>query len=544
MSEMTFEPLMVEPAGVPRGRALVERADWAARAYAKYDIATVNRIVDAAASALATRAQEFARDAVSETGFGVVEHKVLKNIACSTGIVETYRGQDFVSPEIDEVNKIVADRESKGESVTSLPAYTSLVASLENEIKPGVHSRDVAAAYQKILNQVKILGEKDATGKVSNLTSFQAVDDARRMLGEAFRGQADEGYKAIGQTAQKKYYGLLSQIQKDFAGEEQSKLLTQYADTRPGLEVFGSKAGTKLVSLDKGALTQFANDPSKLPDYFFSTPKNYNALIEMVGSKELALKAAQQYAANQLAPKETSKQVGNWMTTNREFLSAVPEVKDAVIKYRTTLENGERAVANLGSGVKQLSAANAEILKTAQANASQQLKTGNLQATTARTEAGVITKESASAADNIWNFRAGPLKNVRDAIEGGNMEKWAAIAPVIERSPEAKKAVFDAVRQVTSEMGSSKGITQKFNENMRPALEKFGMLGRDEAESIAQQLAAIEAKRVPESEKLNKDELLNSLFYSIRQLQVKENIQPLVRQAQLLNKTINKLIEN
>jgi acyl-CoA reductase-like NAD-dependent aldehyde dehydrogenase len=108
MSEMTYEPLMVEPAGVPRGRAMVERADWAARAYAKYDVATVNRIVDAAASALAARAQEFARDAVAETGFGVVEHKVLKNIACSTGIVETYRGQDFVSPEIDDVNKIVA----------------------------------------------------------------------------------------------------------------------------------------------------------------------------------------------------------------------------------------------------------------------------------------------------------------------------------------------------------------------------------------------------------------------------------------------------
>ena len=68
---MTYEPLMVEPAGVPRGRAMVERADWAARAYAKYDVATVNRIVDAAASALAARAQEFARDAVAETGFGV-----------------------------------------------------------------------------------------------------------------------------------------------------------------------------------------------------------------------------------------------------------------------------------------------------------------------------------------------------------------------------------------------------------------------------------------------------------------------------------------
>jgi predicted dinucleotide-binding enzyme len=53
----------------------------------------------------------------------------------------------------------------------------------------------------------------------------------------------------------------------------------------------------------------------------------------------------------------------------------------------------------------------------------------------------------------------------------------------------------------------------------------------------------ISDKSVPESEKLNKDELLNSLFHSIRQLQVKENIQPLVRQAQLLNKTIDKLIE-
>ncbi len=50
-------------------------------------------------------------------------------------------------------------------------------------------------------------------------------------------------------------------------------------------------------------------------------------------------------------------------------------------------------------------------------------------------------------------------------------------------------------------------------------------------------------KKVPESEKLNKDELLNSLFYSIRQLQVKENIQPLVRQAQLLNKSIDKIIQ-
>ena len=133
MSEMTFEPLMVEPAGVPRGRAMVERADWAARAYAKYDIATVNRIVDAAASALANRATEFARDAVAETGFGVVDHKTLKNIACSTGIVENYRGQDFVTPEIDEVNKIVAIPRPAG-VILALTPSTNPVATVSFKI--------------------------------------------------------------------------------------------------------------------------------------------------------------------------------------------------------------------------------------------------------------------------------------------------------------------------------------------------------------------------------------------------------------------------
>jgi acetaldehyde dehydrogenase/alcohol dehydrogenase len=141
MSEMTFEPLMVEPAGVPRGRAMVERADWAARAYAKYDIATVNRIVDAAAAALASRAQEFARDAVAETGFGVVDHKTLKNIACSTGIVDNYRGQDFVTPEIDEVNKIVAIPRPAG-VILALTPSTNPVATVSFKIVLALMTRN------------------------------------------------------------------------------------------------------------------------------------------------------------------------------------------------------------------------------------------------------------------------------------------------------------------------------------------------------------------------------------------------------------------
>ena len=99
--------LLTDPAGVPRAQAMLQRAQWAAQAFGRYDKASVDRIVHAAASAGAARAQEYAEWAVRETGFGVVEHKVLKNVASSTGLVEAYAGHDYVTPRIDLAAKIV-----------------------------------------------------------------------------------------------------------------------------------------------------------------------------------------------------------------------------------------------------------------------------------------------------------------------------------------------------------------------------------------------------------------------------------------------------
>lgn len=105
MSELIDIPL--EPAGVPRGRAMVERAEWASRAFARYDIGAVRRIAKAAAEAAESHARQLAEDAVAETGFGVAEHKFLKNIACSIGIWNVYEHQDHVSPVIMDQEKIV-----------------------------------------------------------------------------------------------------------------------------------------------------------------------------------------------------------------------------------------------------------------------------------------------------------------------------------------------------------------------------------------------------------------------------------------------------
>ena len=67
----------------------------------------VDAIVRAAAAAGAAKAREYAEWAVRETGFGVAEHKVLKNIACSTGIADYYADHDYVTPRIDHEARIV-----------------------------------------------------------------------------------------------------------------------------------------------------------------------------------------------------------------------------------------------------------------------------------------------------------------------------------------------------------------------------------------------------------------------------------------------------
>jgi acetaldehyde dehydrogenase / alcohol dehydrogenase len=105
--QISTSELLTDPAGVPRARAMLQRAEWAARAFARYDKGSVDAIVRAAAQAGAAKAREYAEWAVRETGFGVVEHKVLKNVACSTGIAEHYAGHDYVTPRLDPEAKIV-----------------------------------------------------------------------------------------------------------------------------------------------------------------------------------------------------------------------------------------------------------------------------------------------------------------------------------------------------------------------------------------------------------------------------------------------------
>ncbi|MGO8960899.1 MAG: aldehyde dehydrogenase family protein [Streptosporangiaceae bacterium] len=95
-------------AAIYQARQMLQLAHWAAGAFATYDRASVLRIADAVAHTAHENAGRYAEWAVRETGFGVVEHKTIKNQACSVGILERYRDEDFVSPRIDAAAKILA----------------------------------------------------------------------------------------------------------------------------------------------------------------------------------------------------------------------------------------------------------------------------------------------------------------------------------------------------------------------------------------------------------------------------------------------------
>ena len=150
---------------IARAGHLLERARWAAAAYAEYDQAAVASIVEAVTEAAHREAERFAAAAVAETGMGVVADKVIKNRACSRGIVEFYRGDDFVSPRVDAARKIV-----------EIPRPAGVVLALTPATNP------VATVYFKV---ILALMTRNAVVVAPHPRAKLCSTDAARVLAEA-----------------------------------------------------------------------------------------------------------------------------------------------------------------------------------------------------------------------------------------------------------------------------------------------------------------------------------------------------------------------
>lgn len=177
-------------AGTPveTARAMLARASWAARDFARYDRQTVDQIVRSVGQVAEKHAQEYAEWAVRETGFGVVEHKTEKNVACSRGIVDAYADHDYVSPRIDPAAKAVALPRPAGVILALTPStnpvctvyFKTLLALMTRNavlISPHPAAREVcAAAAHTLAEAATAAGAPDGVIQVVEQPSVPLVE--------------------------------------------------------------------------------------------------------------------------------------------------------------------------------------------------------------------------------------------------------------------------------------------------------------------------------------------------------------------------------
>lgn len=349
---------------------------------------------------------------------------------------------------------IVEEREAAESYVTALPEYAALLGELKAQLVPGKRSPSVQAGYQKMLSELE---NHDVP------ITFQALDDVRRKLGDAFRGKPAEGYDAIGETAAKDLYGKVSNIQKQFAGGPsgpQTKLLDDYAEKTEGLNIFSSKYGKKSTALDQYREDTFATDPSTLPAAYFKTRASVQALKELTGNAAQVNHAALEFANRELAGKDAAA-VRAWLGKNSEWLAETGPARTLVDRYATRLEVAERSLRNAVDFVAQ------------------------------------ATKDS-----SMLTRQALPAQRAVDMIRSGDTELWSKVVPVIVQSPQAKTQMVQAVRQVVADQATSRSTADLFERNIRPFLEQSGIAAKAEMDHIASRLANIQTLNVPEAEKL------------------------------------------
>ncbi|MCV2866349.1 aldehyde dehydrogenase family protein [Albidovulum sediminicola] len=144
MSEhTTFDAprLSVPDRALSSARMKVGRAAWAARYYRSFSRDAVLAIAEAVARAGYEKAGHFADLAVTETGFGVVEHKKIKNELCTHALLDHYRDLDLVTPRIDAARKIVELPKPAGVVFALAPA-TNPVATVYYKAMLAILSRN------------------------------------------------------------------------------------------------------------------------------------------------------------------------------------------------------------------------------------------------------------------------------------------------------------------------------------------------------------------------------------------------------------------
>jgi len=402
----------------------------------------------------------------------------------------------------------VVAKEDAGQLVKDLPEYQSLLEGLRSKLLIGkeaqqqktapVTEKGVLQAYQNIYDAVsnrRVQIGIDTNGNPAYKTfptSFDALDDVRRRLGDVAFGKEVEGYSAIGADIARQYYGKISEIQSKFAGKAHDDLQGGYEAASRLLDKYKSQAGKKATAEDRFDPTRFKTDPASLPNSYFSSKQSVADLLELTGGdRALVTQAASDFTARQLRDKN-AKGVKDWANKNGDWLESLPEVKSKVNAYLSTLERAERVSGKTGTAAKILESREPTVLRA-----------GEKALAAGEKEAGAITAEAQKRVDTILGDK-NPAARVREIFLSGKPSVWKEVGPILASAKGGKEAVAEAVRQIMADRATSGLVSsvRTFREDVAPSLRDAKLMTPEQLSSLEAQLQAIANASVGEPAKL------------------------------------------
>jgi hypothetical protein len=149
---------------------------------------------------------------------------------------------------------------------------------------------------------------------------------------------------------------------------------------------------------------------------------------------------------------------------------------------------------------------------------------------------------------SAWNQQMGQYKVILEKVYGVKSSDFdqTRMIPILAKYSEgnAKKNILPKLEEVRIGDVDVKNIEQAYLLPVGLETEKTGNKKIDKLlEKLNATYRKISEQKVLPSEKLAKTEQLNALFTAIRQLQMRQNIKPLIEQAKIFNKQVNNVIK-
>lgn len=445
---------------------------------------------------------------------------------------------------LDLVNK----KELSGQGVNQTPAFAKIVDYIDKELGVGKYAQSpfkrtteptIIAQLENIRKAVTgnnlIRKGKDVIEVKGKPPSFNALDQERRKLGEAYSGKPIEGFDALTEGQKKDLYKLIRETQVEYAGGKDGAfdmLLRNYSEGKDLLNALKIPPGKKIIKTDLINPEYMTYDPSGLAREFFSSRKKVTDLVNLTKDAAFVEKSASDHVARELVNAD-AKKVSEYLRKNGEWLDLMPNLRARVQDHLAALTRAESVgvkSGKLAEGLKtEIQALPITGQKAAEAARKEAKATAKEIETTGRKEAKALAKEGTVAAKEIKERllkgvpefeplvgKGDTTTQIRKLITEGNTDKLRRAAPIINSDPSVRQAFQNALRQEISQMkpetvAGSMQLRGEWQSKIRPAMLETGLIDETLARQVDQRIKTAQLAMEPSA-------AVQTIIYVLRQL--------------------------